>query len=164
MGHNTIVKSISGLTKKTALVEVISCLLIILYIYTGLNKMMDYTSFRFTLGRSPFIQHMNGFIAAALPAGELLIALALVIRPVRLIGLYASFFLMVLFTGYIWIMLHYSYDLPCSCGGVLAVLSWKDHLVFNGVFTALSMIGVLLQSKINRVKSGQERSAALSFV
>jgi len=111
---------------------------------------MDYTSFKFTLGRSPFIQHMNGFIAATLPAGELLIALALVIRRTRLIGLYASFFLMILFTGYIWIMLHYSYDLPCSCGGVLAALSWKDHLVFNSAFTTVAMIGVLLQSKIKR--------------
>lgn len=111
---------------------------------------MDYNSFRFTLGRSPFIQHMNGFIAAALPAGELLIALALVIRRTRLIGLYASYFLLFLFTGYIWIMLHYSYDLPCSCGGVLAALSWKDHLVFNSVFTAVAMIGVLFQSKIKR--------------
>jgi hypothetical protein len=91
---------------------------------------------------------MNGFIAATLPAGELAIALALVIKRVRLIGLYASYFLMLLFTGYIWIMLHYSYDLPCSCGGILAALSWKDHLIFNSVFTALALIGVILQRSI----------------
>lgn len=131
-------------------VEIIASLLIILFIYTGLNKMMDYSSFKFTLGRSPFIQHINGLIAAVLPTAELLIALALVIKRTRLIGLYASYFLMVLFTGYIWIMLQYAYDLPCSCGGVLAQLSWNDHLLFNSTFTLLALIGVLLQSRINR--------------
>jgi|SRR5579859_3693853 len=132
--------------KKT--VEIISALLIILFIYTGMNKLMDYDSFKFTLGRSPFIQHMSGFIAIALPAGELLIALSLVFRRSRLIGLYASYFLMFLFTGYVWIMLHYAYDLPCSCGGVLASLSWKDHLLFNSAFTSLSLAGVLLQARL----------------
>jgi hypothetical protein len=133
--------------RRNIAIEIISSLLIILFIYTGLNKMMDYSSFKFTLGRSPFIQHMNGLIAAVLPTGELLIALALVIKRTRLIGLYASYFLMVLFTGYIWIMLQYAYDLPCSCGGVLAQLSWKDHLMFNSAFTLLALIGVLLQSR-----------------
>jgi methylamine utilization protein MauE len=136
------------LLKKKIAIEIISSLLIILFIYTGLNKMMDYSSFKFTLGRSPFIQHLNGPIAVLLPAGELLTALVLVIKRTRLIGLYASYFLMVLFTGYIWIMLHYAYDLPCSCGGVLAQLSWKDHLIFNMAFTLLALVGVLLQSSV----------------
>jgi hypothetical protein len=149
MRRNFFAKAGSALTKKTTIVEIISSLLIVLFIYTGLNKLMDYTNFKFTLGRSPFIQHMAAFIAATLPGGELLIAISLVFKRTRLIGLYASFFLMALFTGYIWIMLNYAYDLPCSCGGILAELSWKDHLIFNSIFTLLAMIGVILQSNLN---------------
>lgn len=144
--------------KRNAIVEIISSLLIILFIYTGLNKWMDFANFKFTLGRSPFIQPMSGLIAATLPAIELLIALALIFKRTRPIGLYASYFLMLLFTGYIWIMLHYAYDLPCSCGGILAELSWKGHLVFNSIFTMLALGGVLMQSHTNRfgqLKYGQ---------
>ena len=133
--------------------EIITALLIFLFIYTGLNKMLDYSKFAFTLGRSPFIQPMAGFIAATLPAGELILALLLVFKRTRLLGLYASFFLMLLFTGYIALMLLYAYDLPCSCGGVLAALSWPNHLIFNIFFTILSLIGIILQSRISQPPS-----------
>src|ERR1017187_8534586 len=111
--------------KRKIAVEVIAGLLIILFIYTGLNKLMDYGTFKFQLGRSPYLQHLSGLIAATLPTGELLVAFALIFKPSRLLGLYTSFFLMTLFTGYIWIMLNYSYYLPCSCGGILASMNWK---------------------------------------
>ena len=127
-------------------IEVISCLLIILFIYTGLNKLMEYSNFKFQLGRSPFIQPMAGLIARTLPFGELLIAVALIFRKTRMAGLYASYGLMLLFTGYIYLMLKFTYDLPCSCGGVLAQLSWSDHLIFNIGFTLLALGGIILQA------------------
>lgn len=135
--------------RRKVIVEIICCLLILLFIYTGLNKMLDYDEFKFQLGRSPYLQSLSGFIAATLPTGELLVALLLVLKPTRLLGLYASYFLMLLFTGYIWMMLKYSYYLPCSCGGVLAALSWEDHLLFNAGFTLLALAGVVLQTKMN---------------
>jgi hypothetical protein len=141
-----------GLTKRTAIVEIISALLIILFIYTGINKIMDFTKFKYEMGRSPFIQNMAGFIAYTLPPGELLIALALILKRTRLLGLYLSLFIMALFTGYIWLMLNYAYDLPCSCGGIISKLSWDDHLKFNAVFTGLAMIGIILQVSIIQAK------------
>jgi len=156
---NAIVKS------KQTYIQLIASLLAALFVYTGINKMWDYDVFRSQLGRSPFIESFAGFVSATLPSFELVIATLLCIPPVkskisaiskpirhvfdrlpaaRLIGLYFSFGLMFLFTGYIYIMLKYAYDLPCSCGGALAALSWRDHLVFNISFTALSAIGVLL--------------------
>jgi hypothetical protein len=139
----------NGLKKKNTYVEIICALLIILFIYTGLNKMMDIDKFKYDIGRSPFIQDMAVFIAYTLPAGEMLLALLLIIKRTRLLGLYLSFALMALFTGYIWLMLNYAYDLPCSCGGIISKMSWREHLVFNAVFTGLSMVAVILQSKIN---------------
>jgi uncharacterized membrane protein YphA (DoxX/SURF4 family) len=129
------------------LLEIICSLLIILWIYTGLNKLLDYTIFKTQLGRSPFIQPLAGFISATLPVGELLLAILLIIKKTRIIGLYLSFTLMLLFTGYIYTMLHYSYYLPCSCGGVLAILSWEDHLIFNSFFTIIALVGIFLTAK-----------------
>lgn len=135
--------------RKTIIVEIICALFVILFIYTGLNKLLDYDTFKFQLGRSPYLQDFSRSIALLLPPGELLVAIALVIKRTRLAGFYASFFLMSLFTGYVTIMLSLSYYLPCSCGGILQALSWQGHLVFNSVFTLLAIAGALLQNRIH---------------
>ncbi|MET6999410.1 MauE/DoxX family redox-associated membrane protein [Chitinophaga defluvii] len=139
--------------KRRAIIEIICSLLAILFVYTGLTKLFNYSEFRFQLGRSPFVQPIAGLISDTLPAFELIVVLLLTIRYTRLVGLYASFFLMVLFTGYIWAMLHYSYYVPCSCGGILEELTWNDHLLLNSAYTVLSFIGIVLQAKENSVRS-----------
>jgi hypothetical protein len=57
---------------------------------------------------------------------------------------------MLLFTGYIFIMLKYSSYLPCSCGGVLSNMSWKQHFVFNLAFSALALAGILIQNGMSK--------------
>jgi uncharacterized membrane protein YphA (DoxX/SURF4 family) len=133
--------------------EGIACLLIILFVYAGLSKLIDFSTFRFQLGRSPFITQIAGFVAWSIPAAEIILALCLVFRRTRLLGLYGSFFLMLLFTGYIYAMLHFSYYVPCSCGGVLSKMSWNQHLVFNIFFTVLALVGILIQAKYVGAKS-----------
>ena len=133
--------------KRNHLIEIISSLLVLLFVYTAFSKLLDYTAFKVQLGKSPFINAFAGTVAWALPAGEFLVALALAFRKTRLSGLYASLFLMTMFTAYIYVMLQYSYYIPCSCGGVLSNLTWIQHLWFNGVFVLISVTGILLQSK-----------------
>lgn len=128
-------------------IEVILGLLILLWIYTGISKLMDLQDTRLQMGRSPFIHSISGFLALAVPIGEIVIALLLIFKKTRLFGLFASFFLLVTFTGYIWIMLEYSYDLPCSCGGVLAKLSWYDHLIFNACYSVINLLGIIIEGK-----------------
>lgn len=140
---------VTTVKKKSTYVEIISALLIILFIYTGINKMMDIDKFKYEMGRSPFIENMSSFIAYTLPAGEIVLALLLIIKRTKLLGLYLSFMLMAFFTGYIWLMLNYASDLPCSCGGIISQLSWNEHLVFNACFTIMTMAAIILQSKIN---------------
>jgi hypothetical protein len=131
---------------KRILVEVITALFVILWFYTGLNKMLDYNNFKSQLGKSPFVEHFASLISWTLPAGEMLIGATLVYKSTRLLGLYLSFALMLLFTGYIWMMLRYAYDLPCSCGGVLSQLSWDDHLRFNSAFVLMSVIAIIFET------------------
>ena len=130
--------------KKNTITEVISSLLIILFIYTALSKLSAYDNFTAQLSKSPFITTYSNSIAWSIPAVEILISLLLVIKRTRLLGLYASFFLMSLFTAYLIIMLNFSYHIPCSCGGVLQYLSWNEHIVFNSFFILIAGAGVLL--------------------
>jgi hypothetical protein len=129
-------------------IEAITAVLLFLWIYTGFNKLIHYDKFSFEAGRSPFLQHMAPLAAAVIPVGELVIAALLIFKRTRLIGLYASLFLMTLFTGYVYIMLQYAYDLPCSCGGIIELLSWEQHLVVNFMLTLITVIAILLKSRL----------------
>lgn len=131
---------------KRIIVEIICLLFIILWVYAGLNKMMD-AEFGTQLHKSPYLDKVADLIEVALPIGELLIALLLIFPRTKLVGLYASFFTMFMFTGYIYAMLKYSFYKPCSCGGILAKMDWNMHLYFNIAFTVLAAIGILLWPK-----------------
>jgi uncharacterized membrane protein YphA (DoxX/SURF4 family) len=130
--------------------EIIASLLVILFTYAALSKLLDYGTFRFQLGRSPYLTKMAGMVAWAIPAAELITVAMLVLPCFRQAGLYASFFLLLLFSGYIYAMLHFSYYVPCSCGGVLSRMSWNQHFIFNLFFTALSLGGILLQANTKK--------------
>jgi hypothetical protein len=136
--------------KKNTIVEVISALLVFLFIYAALSKLLDFDKFRYQISQSPFITRISPVVVWAIPMSELLISVALLVRRTRAAGLYAAFFLMLLFTGYIFIMLRYSPYLPCSCGGVLSGMSWKQHFGFNLVFTGLSLAGIVIQNTNSR--------------
>lgn len=142
---------------KKITVEIISALLVALWAYAAISKLLDYGTFKFQLGRSPYVTNIAGFIAWFLPLTELTVATLLIITKTRLLGLYSSFFLMLMFTGYIYAMLHFSYYVPCSCGGILSKMSWNQHLLFNIAFTVLALIGILL-SDIDILK-GSTRKA-----
>jgi uncharacterized membrane protein YphA (DoxX/SURF4 family) len=136
--------------KKNTIVEIISALLVFLFIYAALSKLLDFAKFRYQISQSPFITRISPVVVWAIPMSELLISITLLVRRTRSAGLYAAFFLMLLFTGYIFIMLRYSPYLPCSCGGVLSGMSWKQHFVFNLVFTGLSLAGIGIQNTNSR--------------
>ncbi|TWV89432.1 MauE/DoxX family redox-associated membrane protein [Chitinophaga pinensis] len=140
-------------------IEAITAVLLSLWIYTGLNKVIHYDKFSFETGRSPFLQHISSLVAILVPAGELLTAILLVFKHTRVVGLYASLFLMTLFTGYVYIMLQYAYDLPCSCGGIIELLAWEQHLLVNLILTLLTALALILQSRLNIL---QQRSISLS--
>jgi hypothetical protein len=137
--------------KRSTIVEIISNLLVLLFMYAAVSKLLDYQTFKVQLSKSPFITQFAGITAWALPIGEILVAVALTFKATRLVGLYASLFLMTMFTAYIYAMLNYSYYIPCSCGGVLSKMTWGQHLWFNLFFVAISIIGILFQARIKSI-------------
>lgn len=127
----------------------IAVLLIILFCYAAVSKLAAIQLFRIELGKSPLLGTFAPLLSWGVPASELVIALLLAFRTTRPTGLYLSLFLMTLFTGYIIIILNFSYYIPCSCGGILSGLSWHAHLGFNFAFLLLIIVGILLQPNGN---------------
>jgi len=127
---------------KKLLLELPAVLLTILFTYASISKLLQYNTFRFQLGQSPFITGYSGSIAWSIPAIELITTALLMLPATRLKGFYLSYGLMILFTVYIYAILHYSYFIPCSCGGILSRMNWEQHLVFNIIFTLIALTGI----------------------
>ena len=121
---------------------IISILLIFLFAYTGSSKLLDSKGFAAVLSEVPLIGRGAGIVALLLPLAELLIALLLLFERTRLIGLYASLVLLSIFTVYLVYMVLAVPHLPCSCGGVISTMSWKQHVVFNVVLIVFTITGI----------------------
>ena len=142
--------------KRKLVIEIICSLLIFLFVYTAASKLLGYNNFKYVLGKSPLISGYAAIIALALPITEGLVALLLLLPRTRLWGLYASLALMTVFTGYLAYMISFTPRLPCSCGGVLKQMTWRQHLVFNVFFLLLALSGVMLQRKQSRKETERE--------
>jgi putative oxidoreductase len=135
--------------KKTALIEIYAALLILLFVYTSVNKFLDYDKFVFQmrLAPVPFVKIAAPILGWLVPSVELLIAIALAvgmfIPSIKVKALYASVILLMAFEVYIAIMLLSGSHLPCTCGGIISEMGWKEHLFFNGFF----IIGGILSIK-----------------
>lgn len=138
-------------TTKSVLLNSICLLYILLFVYAAVSKLLDFENFQLQLAQSPLITAYAGFISRAVLFIEIVIALLLAVPRLRLVGLFAAFSLMVLFTIYIFIILNYSSFVPCSCGGVLEKLGWTAHLVFNIFFIVLAVIAILLLIDLEKV-------------
>ncbi len=138
---------------RAIIIEVICGLFILLFMYAAVSKLLDVEKFRVQVGQSPLLTRMAGFVAWFIPAMEILISIMLTIGRTRLVGLFASFGLMVMFTAYIVAITQFSEHVPCSCGGVLQKLGWTEHLVFNIGFVILGALAVILYSGNRRPNS-----------
>lgn len=129
---------------KKRIADIISGLLILLFAYTAFSKLADPLHFQAVLSQMLLIKHIAGFISFALPVTELIVCALLLIPNTRISGLYSSFELLMVFTLYVGYMILFDPHLPCSCGGVLQKLNWTQHLIFNVVFIALSLMAIKL--------------------
>jgi putative oxidoreductase len=138
--------------KEEQIVEIIYLLLILLFGYTAVSKLADFNDFRSQMSKQVFSAPVREILLYTLPAIEILTATLLISPRFRLTGLVLSSALMLLFTGYIILILSgYYKSIPCVCGGVLKMLNWRAHLWFNVFFLVLAVLGSIFQYQI---KSG----------
>lgn len=143
---------------KSHFIYVVALLHIMLYVYAAVTKLLDFENFQVQLGQSPLLSAYAGIVSYAVPVVELVIVGLLFFESTRYFGLYGSLCLMTMFTTYIFIMLHFSPFVPCSCGGILEKMSWQQHLLFNAFFFIINMIAVLLHNNPKTVFLFKKRS------
>jgi len=134
--------------KKQTLLECIAGVLIALFLYASLSKFMDFHTFTGEMLNQPLPHYITRFLIWFIPVTEIGMCIALLFERTRLYALYASLGFMTLFTIYsIFILLNFFGRIPCSCGGVIKRLTWRQHLVFNLFFVGVSVWGIILQRR-----------------
>lgn len=141
--------SFSWMNKRLA-VDIISLLFVILFLYTGIAKLIEFDVFQEQLMDSPILAFAAPVVAWGLPIIEFIVSLILFFPKYRLKGLYVALTLMIFFTGYVGWLLVFAPELPCSCGGIMEALSWPAHLIVNIALIGLVLTGIILVKKIKR--------------
>jgi putative oxidoreductase len=125
--------------KKELIYELITGLLVLLFLYTGLSKLLDFKNFEVSM----LFQHLPGWVTIpmtyALPLAEIVVAALMIPDKSRLMAIYAFLIMMTAFTLYVGAaLLHLFPRAPCACGGMLKSFGWGQHFVLNLLFIVLA--------------------------
>jgi hypothetical protein len=135
------------------ILQVISFLLILLWMYAALSKLFDFSSFKEQMGRQVLFPLLKNKIVYLLPPLEILTALLFLFDFTQKIALYISLIMLSAFTIYIALGVFKVFArVPCSCGGILHKLGWTDHLIFNFIFLLLTAVGLYIKNREGRMK------------
>ncbi|QEC67920.1 hypothetical protein FRZ67_11640 [Panacibacter ginsenosidivorans] len=130
--------------------DIVAFLLIFLFTYTSINKLYSLDSFTAVLKAMPVIKPVAFILTWLIPSVELVVVALLFFPVTRLLGLQCSTALLLLFTLYLFYALAVSDDLPCSCGGIISSMTWKQHLLFNSTLILLTVTAVLFARRLEK--------------
>jgi len=142
-------------------IQIIGSLLIVLFTYAALSKLFDHAVFHAQLIKFPWIGSFAGLIAWLVPAMELITVWLLFFPRTVFYGFIVALVLLVLFTAFLCFMLVFSPSLPCSCGGVIALLSWKQHIAFNCFFMLITIAGIRLLKQQKHETGSQQQEIGI---
>lgn len=142
---------------------------VVLFGYTAFSKLWDIKNFQSAMWHSKSIRPYIIPLSYIVPIIEIIISLLLAIHFIKItaskhfqkvkinflkIGLYASFILMLAFTGYVvYILIAFDGNLPCTCGGFISTMTWPQHLILNGLFLLLAVRGIYLMRKQKKLEN-----------
>ena len=134
---------------RETIVQTACLLFIVLFAYAGPTKLLEGHMFYDNIRNSPILggKAIASLASWAIPLSELAVALLLIWKKTRLMGLYGAAVLMLLFTGYTLAIVFFAPYRPCSCGGVISLLSWEQHLLLNLVLLLLALLAIFFSPK-----------------
>lgn len=121
----------------------------ILFIYSAVSKLLEFENFQVQIAQSPLLSAFATPIAYGVVIGELIIAVLLCLPKFQKLGLYLFLGFMVAFSIYIYLILNYSPFVPCSCGGILEKMGWREHLWFNSIVCSIAIFVIITSSEIS---------------
>ena len=137
---------------KKSIYHILVFLLVFLFAYTTVAKLFDLRSYVSDLRSQPFPNWIRYMLIPAIPIAELSCVALLSFSHTRKKGLGLAFVLILGFTIYTVLVLSGVFArMPCPCGGIIKYLSWKGHLVFNGIFLLIAFMGLWLDRRVQHI-------------
>lgn len=128
--------------KRSSIELLMAYLIAMLFLTVGLSKYFGFARFQDTLSKSPLVKDHSLILSFLLPAAQIVLALLLLTSRFRRKALFGSLVLMLLFTLYNVYLLTLAPYIPCSCAGILNMLSWQTHLFVNIGFMLCCLLGI----------------------
>lgn len=146
--------------KKGLIAHVSIALIFMMLLYASFSKYFDFAGFQRAMHNQPFPSWFSDVLVIVLPPMEIIAAILLAVDKTRITGLKVSIGLMTAFTLYIVaILLHLYPMVPCTCGGIIRLMSWPQHLLFNLFFIAIAIIALKITVENQPSKTYQIRSS-----
>lgn len=124
---------------------IITGFFIMLWAYASFPKFGNMRYFKEVLQSQAIPRWIVSPLTWLLPLTEIAVIVLLLLPETRLIGMYFSLILMIVFTIYVGGIIYQVYDkYPCPCGGLFSRLGWKKHFKVNIMITLIALIGVVL--------------------
>lgn len=132
-------------------INAVCFLFITMFVYAAVSKWLIFNVFVSQINRQPFDDRLTPLLVWGLPLSEIAVSLLMVFDKTRLLGLQIATAMMIVFTGYIiLIMMHFFGKIPCACGGAITEFTWTQHLFFNLFFVITGVWALMLVRKNKR--------------
>lgn len=130
---------------RAVFIQIITALLIVLFVYAGISKYYERSLFEAQLSFYPYISGMAVPLSWLIPSANLFTAIVLMIPKINRPGLYVALAVLLCYTLYLIVMLATQDDLPCSCGGIIKSLSWTEQVTLNLLLIILTLAALVLE-------------------
>ena len=123
-------------------------LLILLWIYAGMDKILRFESSRKAFHNQVFPSELAEILSYAVPGVELLIALLLLFSVTRWWGYLGSVLLLTVFITYVGMIWVGAFPrIPCNCAGILESLGWAEHFWMNLGLIGMAVYGIWMERR-----------------
>lgn len=133
--------------------DFVATILIFLWTYTGLDKLIRFTESRKAFLNQPIPNEIEEVLAYAIPGVELLLALLLLFSVTRWWGYLGSALLLTVFITYVGLIWVGAFPrVPCNCAGIIDNMGWEAHFWMNLGLIGVAVWGILVEGcKVERL-------------
>ena len=128
-------------------------ILVFIFAYAGLDKLFTHELYTIQLSHLPGMVNLYKPLSFILPIIELVVSLFLILPSMRLTGAFMAAILLLVFTGYLVIILR-STDTTCTCGGLFMYLSWPQHIALNCLLVSAASFIIVKDFKDHKKRIG----------
>lgn len=134
--------------------RIFSSLLILLWTYTGFDKLILFKDSRNAFHNQTFPSELAEVLSYAVPMIELLLALLLLFSVTRWWGYLGSILLLTVFVTYVGLIWVGAFPrVPCNCAGIIDSMGWAAHFWMNLGFIGVAVAGIRLEDlKIEKLE------------